>query len=70
MCGVYDSVIGMRKDIATQRFVTKMPTERLEPADGEATLCGLFVETDDRTGLALRAEPVRIGGVLKATLPE
>jgi metallophosphoesterase (TIGR00282 family) len=70
MCGVYDSVIGMRKDVATQRFVTKMPTERLEPAEGEATLCGLFVETDDRTGLALRAEPVRIGGVLKPALPE
>jgi metallophosphoesterase (TIGR00282 family) len=70
MCGVYDSVIGMRKDIATQRFVTKMPTERLEPAEGEATVCGLFVETDDRTGLARRAEPVRIGGVLKTALPE
>jgi metallophosphoesterase (TIGR00282 family) len=70
MCGVYDSVIGMRKEVATQRFVTKMPTERLEPAEGEATLCGLFVETDDRTGLAVRAEPVRIGGVLKTALPE
>jgi metallophosphoesterase (TIGR00282 family) len=69
MCGHYDSVIGMKKEAATQRFVTKMPTERLEPADGEGTLCGVFVETDDRTGLALRVEPVRIGGLLKQALP-
>ncbi len=69
MCGCYDSVIGMKKAAATQRFVTKMPTERLEPADGEATVCGVYVETDDRTGLALRAEPVRIGGMLKQTRP-
>ena len=69
MCGPFDSVIGMKKHIATAKFVTKMPTERLEPADGEGTLCGVYVETDDRTGLAVRAEPVRIGGVLKQTLP-
>ena len=69
MCGPFDSVIGMKKHIATAKFVTKMPTERLEPADGEGTLCGVYVETDDRTGLALRAEPVRVGGVLKPALP-
>lgn len=69
MCGSYDSVIGMKKHTATQRFVTKMPTERLEPADGEATVCGVYVETDDRTGLALRAEPVRVGGMLKQARP-
>lgn len=69
MCGCYDSVIGMKKHTATQRFVTKMPTERLEPADGEATVCGVYVETDDRTGLAVRAEPVRVGGMLKQARP-
>ena len=46
-----------------------MPGERLHPAEGEATVCGLFVETDDRTGLALRVEPVRQGGRLSQTLP-
>ena len=40
MCGDYDSVIGMVKQPATQRFVRKMPTERLSPADGPATVCG------------------------------
>ncbi len=70
MCGSYDSVIGMKKENATRRFITKMPAERLEPHEGEGTLCGVYVVTDDRTGLALRAEPVRIGGILKPAVPE
>ncbi len=37
MCGDYDSVIGMNKAIAIQRFIRKMPGERLAPADGEGT---------------------------------
>jgi len=69
MCGDYDSVIGMNKDMAIERFVTKMPTGRLEPAEGEATLCGVFAETDDRTGLAIRVAPVRTGGMLAPSWP-
>lgn len=68
MCGDYDSVIGMKKDVATQRFIRKMPGERLSPAEGEATLCGVFVETDDATGLARRVAPVRLGGQLAPAL--
>ena len=69
MCGDYDSVIGMQKEPAIKRFVTKMPGERPQPADGEGTLCGILLETDDRTGLALAVEPVRIGGRLTTQLP-
>jgi hypothetical protein len=69
MCGDYDSVIGMKKEPAIARFVRKMPGERLTPAENEATVCGVFVETDDRTGLALRAEPVRLGGRLSRHMP-
>lgn len=70
MCGDYDSVIGMKKEAAITRFVRKVPGERLTPAEGPGTLCGLFVETDDATGLARRAEPVRLGGRLSETVPE
>ncbi len=70
MCGDYDSVIGMKKATAVERFVRKMPTARLEAADGEATLCAIFVETDDETGLALRVAPLRIGGRLSEALLE
>jgi hypothetical protein len=69
MCGDYDSVIGMQKAGAALRFWRKMPGERLAPADGEATLCGVFVETDDATGLASRVEPLRQGGRLSQTVP-
>ncbi|MFQ3622601.1 MAG: TIGR00282 family metallophosphoesterase, partial [Acetobacteraceae bacterium] len=47
MCGDYDSVIGMQKEGAAARFVRRLPGERLAPAEGEATVCGVFVETDD-----------------------
>ncbi len=66
MCGDYDSVIGMQKAPAALRFWRKMPGEKLAPAEGEATLCGLFVETDDATGLARRVSAVREGGRLEA----
>ncbi len=69
MCGDYDSVIGMAKAPALNRFIRKMPGEKLSPAEGPATLCGAFVETDDATGLARRIEPVRLGGRLAPTMP-
>lgn len=69
MCGDYDSVIGMEKDEPIRRFLTKVPSSRFGPADGEATFCGLAVEIDDRTGLAVAAAPVRIGGALEPALP-
>ena len=67
MCGDYDSVIGMQKDNSVKRFATQLPNKRYEPALGEGTLCGLFVETDDATGLAVKVEPIRIGGRLATT---
>jgi hypothetical protein len=69
MCGDYESVIGMQREVSLFRFTRKLPTERLAPADGEATLCGVFVETDDKTGLAKHVAPLRIGGVLSAERP-
>jgi metallophosphoesterase (TIGR00282 family) len=70
MCGNYDSVIGMQKGPATLRFVTKMPGERPQVAEGEATLCSVLLETDDETGLAHAVEPVRLGGRLTPHLPQ
>jgi metallophosphoesterase (TIGR00282 family) len=69
MTGDYDSVIGMDKDEPIRRFIRKTPGARFEPADGPATLCGLFVETGP-DGLAKRVEPVRVGGLLAQALPE
>ncbi len=69
MCGDYDSVIGLRKETCIERFVRKMPTERMEPARGAATLCAVMVDTDDTTGLATDICPVRIGGRLREEWP-
>ncbi|MCI4677873.1 YmdB family metallophosphoesterase [Rhodoblastus acidophilus] len=69
MTGDYDSVIGMDKEEPIRRFTRKTPGSRFEPADGPATLCGLFVETG-ADGLAKRVAPVRVGGTLAQALPE
>lgn len=69
MTGDYDSVIGMKKDAAIHRFTRKTPGDRMSPAEGDATLCGLVVETDDRTGLARSIAPIRLGGRLQGVWP-
>ncbi|MFN0115803.1 MAG: YmdB family metallophosphoesterase [Paracoccaceae bacterium] len=69
MCGDFDSVIGMQKLEPMRRFVTGMARDRFTPAEGPATLCGTYVETDDRTGLATRIAPVRLGGRLAEAVP-
>lgn len=69
MCGDYDSVIGMDKEEPLNRFTTRMRTGRFTPASGVPTLCGVFVETDNQTGLAIRAEPIRMGGMLVEHIP-
>jgi metallophosphoesterase (TIGR00282 family) len=69
MCGDYDSVIGMEKNTAAARFWRRTPGERLTPADGEATICGVVVDTDPATGLATAITPLRIGGRLSQSWP-
>jgi len=64
MCGDYNSVIGMEKTEPLNRFLKKISSGRFEPANGEATVCGVFVESDDKTGLAKTIRPVRLGGRL------
>ncbi|MCU0854163.1 MAG: YmdB family metallophosphoesterase [Rhodobacteraceae bacterium] len=69
MCGDYNSVIGMDKDEPMRRFITGMGKGRFQAAEGEATLSGLYVETDDRTGEATRVAMVREGGLLASAGP-
>jgi 2',3'-cyclic-nucleotide 2'-phosphodiesterase len=69
MCGDFDSVLGMDKEEPLQRFLTKIPTGRFAPSSGEATLCGVAIEVDDRTGLARAIAPLRLGGRLSQTEP-
>ena len=68
-CADYDSVIGNQKEEPLRRFTTRINGGRYKPAEGPATVCGVFVETDDRTGLARRIAPIRVGGRLAQTVP-
>jgi metallophosphoesterase (TIGR00282 family) len=70
MTGDYDSVIGMDKLLALAKWRHDTPQQRLEPASGPATLCGVYVETNERTGLASRIAPLRLGARLHETWPD
>ena len=69
MCGAYNSIIGMEIKPILHRFTRKMPGERFSPVLEEATLCAVYVETNDSTGLATHISPVRIGGILDPVEP-
>lgn len=69
MTGDYESIIGIRKDEMLRRLTTGIPSGRFEVADEVATMCGVAVETDDATGLAVHVSPVRIGGHLEQIMP-
>jgi 2',3'-cyclic-nucleotide 2'-phosphodiesterase len=69
MCGDFASVLGMEKEEPLQRFLTKIPSARFSPSQGEATLCGVALDIDDATGLARAIAPLRLGGRLSQTEP-
>ncbi|MGL5448716.1 MAG: TIGR00282 family metallophosphoesterase [Rhabdaerophilum sp.] len=70
MCGDYLSVIGFDRHEPTRRLIEKTPGVRWEAASGTGTLCGLIVETDDKTGLTKRLAPVRLGPNIEPSMPE
>ncbi len=70
MCGDYNSVLGMDAEEPLNRFLTKIPRTRFEPALGQATLSGFAVEIDDKTGLATRVSAFRQGPHLEKAAPD
>ena len=58
MCGDYNSVLGFEPETSIRRLCKKFPTERLIPAKGNGTLYAIYIETDDKTGLATHIEQV------------
>ncbi len=63
MCGDYDSVIGMQKDIPLQMFIHKRKFAKMTPAQGEATICGTVIKLDEN-GLAKEIFGVRRNGLI------
>lgn len=59
MTGPYDSVVGMRKDIALKRFIRQTP-HKFEMAANDVHLSAVCIEVEISTGKALRIEPITI----------
>ena len=67
MCGDFNSSIGMKKDLSLERFLHPGTMVRLSPAEDEATICGVIIDVDDKTGLSTHIEPIIIGANLHNT---
>ncbi|NBU20479.1 TIGR00282 family metallophosphoesterase [bacterium] len=51
MSGCFDSVIGVKKEVSIQKFLTKRPV-RFEPAEGPGGYGAVIIDIDDQTGKA------------------
>ncbi len=51
MCGPSESVIGVKKDLVIQRFITRMPV-KFEVASGPVIVQGAFIDIDAQSGRA------------------
>ncbi|MBN1254373.1 MAG: TIGR00282 family metallophosphoesterase [Deltaproteobacteria bacterium] len=60
MTGPIDSVIGIKKEIALERFLTMLPN-KFEPATGNIELQGVIVDVDEKTGLSRGIRRVKMG---------
>ncbi|MBL6850869.1 MAG: TIGR00282 family metallophosphoesterase [Candidatus Puniceispirillales bacterium] len=68
MSGDYNSIIGMNKEDALNRFM--FPNDKkskLEVSLGEPTLCGVIIESHTN-GLSKSIKPLRLGGRLEQTI--
>ena len=64
MCGDYDSVIGMKKDISILRFRSKHLKTRSETANGNATLCAALIDINEKKFSVNSYKQIKIGGKL------
>ncbi len=55
MTGVEDSVLGVKKEKAIEKFKTRMPV-RFDSADGECKMDCVLFEIQDKTGLTVKTE--------------
>ena len=60
MSGPYDSVIGVQREQAMQRFLTGMPA-KFEAAKGNPKMCAALIECDAATGRALSIRRLMLG---------
>lgn len=59
MTGAIHSVLGVKTELSIRQFITQIPV-RFQHAEGDARLCAVVVELDDKTGLAKSITPVQV----------
>ena len=59
MTGARDSVIGIRKELSIQRFMTQMPV-RYEISKKDPMLCAVVIDVDEKTGMSRQIERVMV----------
>jgi len=58
MTGPYDSVLGVKKELVIEKFLTQMPV-RFEVAKGEEILCAAVIKVEENTGRAVWIERIQ-----------
>ncbi|AHF06653.1 TIGR00282 family metallophosphoesterase [Desulfitobacterium metallireducens] len=58
MTGPRDSVLGVKKELIINRFLTQMPV-KFEAASGPIQINAVVINVDDRTGKALHITPIQ-----------
>ena len=59
MTGAFDSVIGVKKEEAIQKFITQRPA-KFEIAKKDIRINGVVIEVDEKTGLSLGIERINV----------
>lgn len=59
MCGPYDAILGVDRNLVITKLITGMPA-KWEVAAGKAHLCAVLIEADPATGKALFIERIHI----------
>lgn len=59
MAGPYDSVIGVKKDLIINRFLTQMPVKHDPETEGKMIFSAVLVELDEKNKKALNIEHIQ-----------
>ena len=68
MCGDYNSVIGLKKDIYLNKMLKVKENRKNFPAMGKASICGAIVSTNKKTGLAKNKSINNCGNLKRQSL--
>ncbi len=59
MTGAFDSVLGIKKEVALERFLTLLPN-RYDVAKGDVRFQGVLIDIDSKTGKSISIERLSV----------